>query len=323
MNGRCPQCGGSSLLQITPGFFECTSSVVVAIIQRPGGMGPMPAEHRCGHRFQVDVAGSAELCRCGRHSVGRCADCSRPLCGIDGTIRGLFLCPECVSQRNQRRRAEERAVAEQQQVAAARAAAEVERRRAAAITALAAAQSVEQMTSVIIAHAADIPDEFGKAAWLRIVSTKAIAPTHEIVTAVGLRHILYDSSDPGRDWREVSRVEAWCARGSMLSDSGETSERWLASDGSMWSAAGSQDLRLHDGGTPQTYPFGRRARGEPNWIAIPKGEAFRTRLRSTQDSDNRSDRNSPWSYVPGGVRLCLQSANDDYGKVAGAILLTR
>lgn len=322
MNGRCPQCGGSSLLQITPGLFECRSMVVVAVIQRPG-IGPMPAEHPCGHRFQINVAGSVELCRCGRQSIGRCADCGRPLCGNDGTVSGLFLCPECVGQRDQRRRAEERAAAEQQRAAAALAAAEAESRRAAAITALAAARGVDETISIVIAHAADIPDEAGTAAWLRVVSSKAIAPTHEIVTAIGLRHLLYDSSDPGRDWREVSRVEAWCARAVMLGDRGGTSDRWLASDGSMWAAAGSQDLRLYAGATPQAYPFGRRARGESNWIAIPRGEAFRTRLRSVPDQDNRSDRNSPWSYVPGGVRLCLQPANGDYAKVAAAILRIR
>lgn len=296
---------------------------MVAIIQRPDGMGPMPAEHPCGHRFQVHVAGPAELCRCGRQSIGRCADCGRPLCGQDGTRSGLFLCPECISQRDQRRRAEEKAAAEQQQAAAAQELAEVESRRTAAITALAGTRGVDQMISVIIANAADIPDEVGKAAWLRIVSSKAIAPTHEIVTAIGLRHILYDSSDPGRDWREVSRAEAWCARGLMLGDGSGTSDRWLASDGSMWTAAGSQDLRLYERGTPQNYPVGRRARGEPNWIAIPRGEVFRTRFRSAQDQRNRSDRNSPWSYVPGGVRLSLQPANDNYAKVAAAILCIR
>ena len=272
MNDRCPQCGGSSLFQVTPGFFECRSPVVVAVIQRPDGMGPMPAEYPCGYRFQVHAAGPAELCRCGRQSIGRCADCGRPLCGNDGTLTGLFLRPKCISQRDQRRRAEE--AAEQQQAAAARELAEAQNRRTAAITELAEARGVDELIRIIVANAADIPDEVGKPAWLRIVSSKAIAPTHEIVTAIGLRHILYDFADPGRDWREVSRAEAWHVRGLMVGDGSRTSDRWLAHDGSMWTPAGSQDLRLYENGTPQTYPFGRKARGEPNWIAIPSGEVL-------------------------------------------------
>ncbi len=318
MNGHCPKCGGSSLSQVTPGFFECTSLVVVAVIDRPDGMGPMPAERPCGHRFQVGVAGSADLCRCGRQSIGRCADCARPLCGLEGTTRGLFLCPECISQRDQRRRAEEMAAAEQQQAAAARALDEAESRRAAATAALAAAQDADATISVIIANAADIPDEVGQAAWLRLVANRAIRATHENVTAIGLRHILYDSADPGRGWREVSRSEAWWAQGA----DGEPSDRWLDSDGSMWAAAVSQNLRLYVGGTPQTYPIGRGARGEPNWIALPRGEIFHTSFRSAQDQHRASDRKFPWIYVPGGVRLNPQPANGDYAKVAAAILRT-
>jgi hypothetical protein len=317
MNGHCPKCGGSSLSQITPGFFECFSLIVVGVIHRPDGMGPMPAERPCGHRFQVSVPGSAELCQCGRQSIGRCADCTRPLCGIEGTTLGLFLCPECVSQRAQRRRAEEKAAAEQQQAATARALAEAERRRNAAIAALAAAQDAAATINVIIANAADIPDEAGKAAWLRLVASRVIAPKQEIVTAIGLRHILYDSNDPGRDWREVSRAAAWRAQG-VDGDS----DRWLDSDGSMWATTVSQNLRLYAGGTPQTYPIGRRARGEPNWIALPRGEIFRTSFRSADDQ-HPSDRKSPWSYVPGGVRLSPQPANGDYAKVTAAILSTR
>jgi hypothetical protein len=311
MNSPCPKCGGSSLTQITPGFFECTSLVVVAVIDRPGGMGPMPAEHPCGHRFQVGVASSAELCRCGRQSIGRCADCARPLCGIDGTTRGLFLCPECINQRDQRRRAEERAAAEQQQAAAERTLAEAESRRAAAIAALSAAQGADATIRVIIAHADDIPDEVGKAAWLRLVTSRVITPTHEIVTAIGLRHIHHDYDDPGRGWREVSRAAAWCAQG-VVQDDGRSSDRWLDSDGSMWTAALSQNLRLYVGGTPNTYPIGRRARGEPNWIALPRGETFRTSFSK-----------SPWIHVTGGVRLNPQPANNDYAKVVAAILRTR
>ncbi len=316
MNVTCPKCGGAKLSQITPGFFECTSFVVVAVIQQPNGMGPMPAQGPCGYRFQINVAGSAELCRCGRQSIGRCADCARPLCGIEGTSNRLFLCPECVSQR----RAVARAAAEQQQTAAARAIAEDESRRAEATAALKSAQGVDRIISVIIANAADIPDDVAKTAWLRVVASKAIAPTYEIVTASGLRHILYDAADPGRNWREVSRSEAWWAQGALVD--GGSFDRWLDGDGVMWTAAVSQNLRLYEGATPQNYPVGRRARGEPNWIALPRGEAFRTSPGSEPHPHNPNERtwDQTWNYVPGGVRLRVRRPNNDYAKAAAAVL---
>ncbi len=322
MNVHCPKCGGSSLWQITPGYFECTNLVVVGIIHRPDGMGPMPAEHRCGHRFQVGVTASTELCQCGRQSIGKCADCARPLCGMDGTTSGPFLCTNCVNQRYERRRNEERATAEQQQAAAVLKLAEAERGRAAMTAKLASAQSLDEVVMLIIQNDVDIPDDACKAAWLQLVANRIIEPTHHIVTAAGRRHLLYEPTDPGTGWREVSRSDAWWARGVIQGD-GEPSDRWLDSDGAMWAAASSQDLHLYPDWTPSTYPFTRGARGEPNWVALPKGEAFRTDLRPGRDQRAGRGRQSQWSYVAGGVRLSRQPADNDFTKVAAAILRTR
>jgi hypothetical protein len=112
MTGLCPKCGGSELRQITPGFFECTSSVVLGVIQRPDA-GPMPAIHPCSYGFQVGTVSSSEPCWCGRDSIGSCVDCARRLCGLHGTTTGSFLCGDCFNTHSQRKlaAAEEEAAA--------------------------------------------------------------------------------------------------------------------------------------------------------------------------------------------------------------------
>lgn len=100
----CPQCGGTDLRQITPGFFECVSQVQVGAIP-PGVHGNreyMPVPGPCGHRFQVSSPGQTELCSCGRDLIGACKDCGRRLCGLHGTREGEFLCRDCIGRRKER-----------------------------------------------------------------------------------------------------------------------------------------------------------------------------------------------------------------------------
>lgn len=105
MSTSCPQCGGSDLRQITPGFFECVSQVQVGAIP-PGVHGNreyLPVPGPCGHRFQVGGgSGQAEPCACGRDSIGACRDCNRRLCGLHGTDGGEFLCAGCIGKRQDR-----------------------------------------------------------------------------------------------------------------------------------------------------------------------------------------------------------------------------
>jgi len=101
MPPECPQCGGSDLRQITPGFFECLTQVQVGAIP-PGAHGnreylPVPGPFR--HRFQVG-SGNTEPCFCGRDSIGTCKDCARRFCGLHGSSEGEFLCESCVRQRS-------------------------------------------------------------------------------------------------------------------------------------------------------------------------------------------------------------------------------
>jgi hypothetical protein len=322
MDGQCPKCGGSNLRQITPGFFECISLVVVGIIHRPDGAGPMPAQHACRHRFQVGVNTVVELCQCGRQSIGRCADCTRPLCGIHGTASGIFLCRNCVDRRDQQCRDQERTDIELREAASALESAEAERRRILVTAKMALARGPGEIVALIIQNDADIPDETCRAAWLQLVRSKEIKPTHDIVTAVGRRHLLYQPRDPGTGWREVGRTDAWCAPGSMLGE-GEHSNRWLDSEGAMWANASSQDLHLYPDWTPQSYPFRREARGEPNWIALPKRQAFHVSVRPGQEEWSPRNKQSPWLYVVGGIRLSRRPADNEFTKVAAAILRAR
>jgi hypothetical protein len=101
-------CGGASLRELTPGFYECTSSIDASI---PPGLAGNPGwlhgSRPCGDRFQAGPALATEPCWCGRHSIGRCRDCNRPLCGLHGTTAGELLCGECIAARAERRRARE------------------------------------------------------------------------------------------------------------------------------------------------------------------------------------------------------------------------
>jgi hypothetical protein len=318
MNGPCPKCGGFDIRQITPGFFECKSMVVAGIIHRPDGAGPMPAERPCGHRFQVGSTSAAELCWCGRQSIGRCADCARPLCGKHGTTDGLFLCGDCLDQRDQRRRDERTAAAERLQAIAAQELAETERRRAAVAAKLVSAQDPDEAMILIIENTADITDDVAKAAWLRLVGSGAVKPTHDIVTAVGSGHFLITGwqNDPGWRWHETSRADAWCAEKVTLPGRQGPEDRWLDGDGVMWRKV-SSTLELRKGSGP-TF-----TRGETNWVALPPSQPFRS-TGCPQSLGLVLLPNAKPRSVVSGVTLSQVSSGDlGYARVVAAIVRTR
>jgi hypothetical protein len=101
MSITCPQCGGTALREIAPGFFECVSDIDISM--PPGMMGNptlVGGARRCGHRFQTGRAGGAMACAfCGRDSIGTCeGECGRRLCGIHGAADGPFRCAECIDK---------------------------------------------------------------------------------------------------------------------------------------------------------------------------------------------------------------------------------
>lgn len=95
MVGRCPGCGGVQRRLIAPGFYECTSSVLIS-----GGQGTPPGSPgiggRCGRRYHEGSSGVTSepiLCTCGVFAIGRCSDCRTPLCGDCGArFDSRFLC---------------------------------------------------------------------------------------------------------------------------------------------------------------------------------------------------------------------------------------
>jgi hypothetical protein len=107
---RCPQCDGSQVRELTPGFFECTSQVLVGVVPpaMSGQPQPIPDYRACRHQFQVGGAAATPRCACGRYSIGVCGGCSEPLCGIHGAGAEAFLCAECSRRETQRREQTER-----------------------------------------------------------------------------------------------------------------------------------------------------------------------------------------------------------------------
>jgi hypothetical protein len=69
-----------------------------------GNPGPIPIYRACGHQFQLAQASPVDPCSCGRHSIGNCHDCNRPLCGLHGPGSGLFLCADCRGKRHKQER---------------------------------------------------------------------------------------------------------------------------------------------------------------------------------------------------------------------------
>jgi hypothetical protein len=99
----CPTCGGTRRRTLAPGFFECQSPVTV--VQRGPGFGPPPtgqfgpatimSSTTCGIRYQEGgTVSGVMLCssNCGRFSVGLCAHCGQPVCGICSPDNGPLLC---------------------------------------------------------------------------------------------------------------------------------------------------------------------------------------------------------------------------------------
>ncbi len=278
ITGSCPKCGGSALRQITPGFSECVSPVVAGVIQRPGDGGPMPAEYPCGHRFQTGTSPGTEPCWCGRDSIGSCADCARRLCGLHGTSTGLFLCGDCF----QRCVVREKAEAGEKQAIAARERAAEESRCAAVNASLRAALDPDEIMTLICVNEAILKSGWCHDAWMRLVASGVIKPTHDIVKVEWKR----------RGPCEVNRVGAWRAC-EVTMTGGTPSDYVLRHDGRLLTAS-------------SQWPF------NPPHYVLPRGEKFRT----------ARDRPSGKVSVVAGVDgpLGFPETHDAYARVAAAVL---
>jgi hypothetical protein len=85
----CPHCAGTSRRPITPGYFECTSSVLQGMVPQPG-VGERPVYGVCGHRYRQGSGSppDAPVCPCGQFAIGSCAECGTPRCGDHGLLSG-------------------------------------------------------------------------------------------------------------------------------------------------------------------------------------------------------------------------------------------
>src|ERR1700734_336703 len=101
----CPRCGGNAYAVIAPGYFECTSTILV-----PGPVAtaqgtvimPVPATV-CSHRYQAGTPVTTQVCSCGTFAVGQCRDCNDPVCGdCSLVITSQRLCKPCAKAREAR-----------------------------------------------------------------------------------------------------------------------------------------------------------------------------------------------------------------------------
>ena len=107
--GRCPSCGGGDRRLISPGFYECTSTVTDGVVpgNQPGNPGPAPRplERICGNRYQegAPMTAAPPQCWCHVFAVGSCASCGQMLCGDHGERDGAGHWV-CVAHRVERER---------------------------------------------------------------------------------------------------------------------------------------------------------------------------------------------------------------------------
>jgi hypothetical protein len=98
----CPRCGGISRNSIAPGYWQCTAVIDDPASPRSAWDDADPwraATHPtrpCGHRYEEGTTFSADPCRCGIHSIGRCVRCDRPVCGFHGGLyEDALHCDDC------------------------------------------------------------------------------------------------------------------------------------------------------------------------------------------------------------------------------------
>jgi hypothetical protein len=106
---RCPQCGSDDLLEVTPGFYQCTGERMYMAPVDPASQGAMrPVYEPCRYEFQTNPARSdTPRCRCGQFAVGICSLCESAYCGEHrGELQAdQRTCQDCTRERAQRLRA--------------------------------------------------------------------------------------------------------------------------------------------------------------------------------------------------------------------------
>lgn len=268
MTITCPECGGESLRKLTPGFYECISAVDASI---PPGLAGNPAwlhgSRPCGHRFQAGQAAVTEPCSCGRHSIGRCRDCERPLCGLHGTAEGVLLCRECFIARREREKTRENERKSEHASALQARASEISARIERCATA-------HDLLALLASRGEAVPDyDAVRSAWTRAVAAQGMSEsTHELVELAGRPSFLspFSFSDFKRrgSWSTESRWIVWRARNAGYeSDLGHQNyDVWLGGEGDVWW-----------GGMPETLGFGKGEGPKTRHFVVSRGQDLRLR----------------------------------------------
>lgn len=109
---RCPNCGGSNVYEISPGYWQCRSYITQEWVDQEADfnlpLGPPNAfamrsvrrqsSRPCGQEFQTHPphAPLMQVCRCGLFAVGVCSECKSPTCGRHGQAAANFVCAWCI-----------------------------------------------------------------------------------------------------------------------------------------------------------------------------------------------------------------------------------
>jgi hypothetical protein len=289
----CPACRGTSHRELTPGFYECTSVVDASM---PPGMagnaGWLHGSRPCGHRFQAGLGVATEPCWCGRHSIGSCCDCKRPLCGLHGTEGGELLCGDCVAARIERRQAMDAAA-----VAARKRSLEAEGRDLSANLDL--CSSGAELLELLCARAEAVPDRNALcAAWVQVISSDTFDATHEVVILAGRpmprSPLTWNDFKWRGSWSESEqRSIVWRApEAGYKSDLGHTNiDVWIDVQGNVWRGVGSTRLGFGKNDGPKTC-----------YYVLERGE----RLRLKRGDDTYQT----FHTVPGGVPVEPTSPSD-------------
>lgn len=308
MIASCPACGGTTLRPITPGFYLCESPIDASI--PPGGGNPdwIHGVRPCGHRFQLAVNDMSPQCSCGRQSIGRCQDCSKPLCGLHGTSGGDFLCSQCLKER----RAEAIAKMKREQETALAAAETAERRlmhkRASAASQLGSAASIAEIIGTLRARKDVLDKGTCRKAWRKLVAAEAVEPSHDAVSVVGWGHFLICGwqNDPGWLWHKTgSRSALW--RGKL-----EREPAYIDADGQVFRPTASLKLDIPKGPT-----FWR---GRPVTVALSRGGRFRAAWCPQSLGLVLLPNAKPRSPVDGSPLVKIDSHDSAYSELVTSIL---
>jgi hypothetical protein len=288
MTITCPACSGTSLRELTPGFYECTSPIDASI---PPGLAGNPGwlhgSRPCGHRFQAGPALATEPCWCGRHSIGSCRDCKRPLCGLHGTADGELLCGECVTASAERRRAREAEAAAAHERS-------LETRGRDLSANLATCSSAGELLTLLGARAAAVPyPDALRAAWTRVIANDGLQATHDVVALAG-----HPTLGSPFTWKDFKKRGSW-------SESGQRSIVWLAPEAGYRSELGHTNTDVWIGaqgdvwwGTfPETLGFGKHDGPKTCHYVLGRGEHVRLK-RGFATYQN-------FHTLPGGVPVAL------------------